>query len=147
MNGVILFKQGVIWLVWELKEVWHFCSCYIEQIKFISIIVSEDTLDLQQCSLGWHFSMGDKLQYLKPQVWLIKYETNLFKIYHLLSLPYAMTGLDHGFLCMALWQLSSSSAHWYLISSSLFIKMIRIFLLVCVGSWCQDGEFSIVSMT
>ena len=70
MTGGILFLQGGILLVWEPKEGWHFCSCYIEKIKLLSKIVSEELLNPHQCYFSREVSLGYKLQDVKLQVWI-----------------------------------------------------------------------------
>ena len=49
-----------------------FCSCRISQIRLLSSILYEVFLYLHQCHLGWEVSLGEKLQDVKPQVWLDK---------------------------------------------------------------------------
>ena len=56
--GVLFYKGGVL-LVWYPKEGWTFCSCQILKINIISIIVSDELQDIQQCYLVLEVSMGE----------------------------------------------------------------------------------------
>ena len=66
----IFSPQGGIWLGWYQKEGWHFISCHVVQVNIIPRIVFAVLLNLRQCYLVWEVSLVDKLQDVKPQVWL-----------------------------------------------------------------------------
>ena len=79
-----------------------FCSCNISQRNILSRIVSENPLEIQQCSLGWKVSMGYKLQGVKYRSDLIKSKANIFNTCPLVAFLSIYSDLDLGFLMWSL---------------------------------------------
>ena len=79
------FREGLDWYG-ILKKADIFFLSYCKNKEFY-IIVSEESWKLHQCSLEWYISLGDKIQYVKPQVWLDQIWTK--------SLQYLFSGISY----------------------------------------------------
>ena len=121
-------------------------SYHISQIRLLFRFVSEDLLDFTNVIWCGRFLWETNFKMWKYRYDLMKYG-KIFIICSLVSFLLHRLIL-HLYFSSGIWcQLSSSSATWAVIVSSVLISMIHTFSLACVGGWWLDGESSIVSVT